>query len=105
MLAQRFAVILAVMAISGSVFAAGIDSRTYTCAGLHSLITAQGFVFINNPDFEDFVVANASSCGGGGGGSAQLQRRSVPTTDGPECPVSYCRSTDTTGGGGMGGGM
>ncbi len=100
---QRFAVILAAMAISASAFAAGINSRAYTCAGLRSLITVQGFVFINNPDFEDFVVANVSSCGGGG--SAQLQRRSVPTADGAECPVNYCTSTDAMGGGGMGGGM
>jgi hypothetical protein len=99
---KSFALVLGAMAISASAFAAGINSRAYTCAGLQSLIAARGFIFINNPDFQDFVVDNASSCGGGG--SAQLQRRSVPTVDGPECAVNYCTSTNNVGGG-MGGGM
>jgi hypothetical protein len=80
------------MAFGSSAFAAGIDSRGYTCAGLHSLIAAKGFVFINNPNFEDFVVANASSCAGSGGIQLQLQLRSVPTTDNPECLLNYCPS-------------
>jgi len=66
--------------------AAGIDSRVYTCAQLHSLIAAQGFVFISQPAFGDFVVANASYCGGGD----VLETRSVPTADSPECVVNYC---------------
>jgi len=78
------------MAFSSSAFAAGIDSHSYTCAGLHSLIAAKGFVFINNPNFEDFVVANTSYCAGSGGVQLQLQLRSVPTTDTPECLVNYC---------------
>jgi hypothetical protein len=85
---KRLAVILGAMAFSSSTFAAGVDSHAYTCAALQALITAQGYVFINNPNFEDFVVANVSSCGGGG--SAVLQRRSVPTIDNPECLVNYC---------------
>jgi hypothetical protein len=89
---KRFAFILGAMALSSLAFAAGIDSRTYTCAALQNLVAAQRFVFINNPNFEDFVVANVSYCGGGG--SAVLQRRSVPTTDNPECPVNYCRISE-----------
>jgi hypothetical protein len=51
---------LAITALSFSASAAGIDSRAYTCTALHALILTKGFVFINNPDFEDFVVANAT---------------------------------------------
>jgi hypothetical protein len=76
------------MALSSPAVAAGIDSHTYSCAGLHGVIAAKGFVFINNPNFEDFVVAKASYCSGGD--SAQLQLRSVPTTDNPQCAVNYC---------------
>src|SRR5258708_29872509 len=85
---KRLALILGAMIYSSPASSAGVDSRTYTCAALHGLITAQGFVFINNPTFGDFVVANASYCSGDG--SAQLQLRSVPTTDNPECLVNYC---------------
>jgi hypothetical protein len=91
---KRLALTLCAMALSSSTLAAGIDSRTDTCAALHSLVTAQRFVFINNPNFEDFVVADVSYCGGGG--SAQIQVRSVPTTDNPECLVNYCRIVDGT---------
>jgi hypothetical protein len=83
---KRLASILAIATLSSSAFAAGIDSRSYTCSALHALIQERGFVFIGNPDFEDFVVANASYCPGG-----QLpQVRSVPTSDSSECPVNYC---------------
>jgi hypothetical protein len=85
------------MAFASSAFAAGIDSHTYTCAALQSLVTQTGFVFINNPNFEDFVVTNVSYCGGGG--SAVLQKRSVPTIDNPECPVNYCVLTSRSSGG------
>ncbi len=94
----RLALILGAMAVSSSTWAAGIDSRTYTCPALQALVVAQRFVFINNPNFEDFVVADASYCGGGG--SARLVRRSVPTTDTPECLVNYCTITNITPGGG-----
>jgi hypothetical protein len=90
---KRFAPIVVAMAFSSSAFAAGVDSRAYTCVGLHGLVTASRFVFINYPSFMDFVVANASYCSGG----EILQLRSVPTSDNPECPVNYCRSR---GGGG-----
>jgi len=95
---KGLAIILGAMTLSSLAFAAGIDSRTYTCAALQGLITAKGFIFINNPNFEDFVVANVSYCGGGGGATVRL--RSVPTTDSPECLVNYCRIM----GGGVGGG-
>lgn len=68
--------------------AAGIDSRTYTCADLHSLITAQGFVFINQATFGDFVVSGVYYCGGGD----KIEVRSVATRDQPECLVNYCRA-------------
>jgi hypothetical protein len=87
------ALIVAGMTVSSSAFAAGVDSRAYTCAGLQALVAANRFVFINYPSFMDFVVANSSYCSGG----EIIQLRSVPTTDNPECLVNYCRSR---GGGG-----
>src|SRR5579863_1500205 len=96
----RLAYILGAVALSSSALAAGIDSRTYTCAGLQSLIAAQRFVFISQATFGDFVVANVSYCQGGG---SVLQLRTVATSDLPECPVNYCvsRSMGSYGGGGM----
>jgi hypothetical protein len=85
---KTLALVVAAMAFSASAFAAGIDSRAYTCGGLKALIVASRYVFINNPNFDDFVVANVSSCSG----SEIVQRRSVPTSDTPECPVNYCKS-------------
>lgn len=85
---KRLASILAITTLSSSALAAGIDSRSYTCSALHALIQAKGFVFIGNPNFEDFVVANASFCVGG----HLPQVRSVATQDQPECPVNYCIS-------------
>ena len=55
------------MALGSPAFAAGIDSRASTCAELQRMITTRGFIFINNPNFGDFVVANPSYCSGGGG--------------------------------------
>ena len=80
------ALVLGAMALAPATFAAGIESHTYTCADLQRLIAAKGFVFIGAPDFGDFVVADASYCGGG----AQVQLRSVPTTDRAECIINYC---------------
>ena len=81
------------MAFASSAFAAGIDSRAYSCPALQALVTANRFVFINTPGFDDFVVANASSCSG----NEIIQLRSVPTTDNPECLVNKCKNR--TGGG------
>jgi hypothetical protein len=83
---KRLALIVGAVALSPSAFAAGIDSRSYTCADLHGLIMANGFIFINNSNFQDFVVDKASLCTGG----EQVVLLSVPTTDRPECPVNYC---------------
>jgi hypothetical protein len=83
---KPIALILGVMALSSATFAAGIDSRAYTCANLQAVIAAQRFVFISQPAFGDFVVSNAYYCSGG----STTQTRSVPTTDNPECPVNYC---------------
>jgi hypothetical protein len=91
---KGFTLIMAAMAFGSSAFAAGVDSRTYTCPVLQSLITANHFVFINNPTFDDFVVADHSYCSGSG--SDIIQRRTVPTSDNPECVVNYCKE----GGGG-----
>jgi len=70
--------------------AAGIDSRAYSCGQLHSLIGAYGYVFIAQPMFGDFVVANRSFCSGG----EVPQLRSVPTVDTAQCPVNYCVPTN-----------
>ena len=92
---KSFALMLAAMAFGSSALAAGVDSRAYTCAGLQALIAANRFVFINYPGYDDFAVADASSCSG----SDVLQRRSVPTSDAPECPVNYCRPASRGSGG------
>jgi hypothetical protein len=84
---KRFALIIAAMAFMPSAFAAGIDSHAYTCLQLQGLIAASRFVYINNPSFGDFVVADRSYCSF----SDTIQRRTVPTIDAPECPVNYCR--------------
>lgn len=84
---KRCALFVAAMTLSVSAVAAGIDSRAYTCDGLHALIAANRFIFINYPSFMDFAVANSASCSGG----EIIQLRSVPTSDNPECLVNYCR--------------
>jgi hypothetical protein len=93
---RRFAFITATLVfICSPAFAAGIDSRAYTCAQLHALIAANGFVFIGFPAFGDFVVANGSYCAG----AERPQLRSVPASDTPECGVIYCASRSDNGGG------
>ena len=86
---KQFAVIAAAVTLSSSAFAAGVDSRAYTCDGLHALVVANRFVFINYPSFMDFVVVNGSICSAG----EMLGLRSVPTSDNPECLVNYCRGS------------
>jgi hypothetical protein len=86
---RGFALIMAAMAFASSALAAGVDSHTYTCVGLQSLIQLNRFVFINNPTFDDFVVVDHSYCSGSG--SDIIQRRTVPTADNPECIVNYCK--------------
>jgi hypothetical protein len=81
------ALIAGAMVLASPAFAAGIDSRVYSCAALHSLVATRGFVFISQP-FGDFVVLNVSYCSGSG--SVILQRRSLVTVDQPECLVNYC---------------
>lgn len=83
-------VVGALVLFGNGAYAAGIDPRTYSCANLHGLIAAQGFVFISQPVFGDFVVASGYYCGGG----QALQLRSVPTSDNPQCPVNYCVGLD-----------
>jgi hypothetical protein len=85
---KRLALILGAIALSSSAFAAEIDSRSYTCAALQSMVAEKGYVFISQPVFGDFVVSNISYCSGEG--TTILQRRSVATADNPECRVNYC---------------
>jgi hypothetical protein len=84
---KRVALLLAVMALGPSAFAAGIDSRAFTCPQLQGAIATYRFVFINNPGFDDFAVADHSQCSL----SDIVIRRTVPTIDTPECVVNYCR--------------
>ena len=86
---KRIALILGAMALSFPAVAAGVDSRNYTCPELQRLILSNRFIFINNPNFEDFVVSDVSYCSGGGI-SGIIRLRTVPTKDFPECPVNYC---------------
>ena len=94
---------LAGMAFGSPAFAAGINSHAYSCPDLHALIARNGFVFIGNPDFQDFVVSDAMGCSD----SDRPQPRSVPTSDNPQCLVNYCIPAGGAGmgGGGGGGGM
>jgi len=87
---QRLALIVGLVLIlaSSSISATGVDSRAYTCAGLHELVAEKRFVFINYPSFMEFVVANGSYCTSG----EVIQLRSVPTSDNTECLVSRCRN-------------
>jgi hypothetical protein len=78
--------IVAAMAFNSPAIAAGVDSHAYSCAGLHALIAANRWIFINNPDFEDIVVADAHVCSM----ADQEEWRSVPTTDNPQCIVFHC---------------
>jgi len=84
----RFIIAVAAITVGSSAFAAGVDSGVYTCDGLHALVAANRFVFINYPSFMDFVVANASYCTSG----EVIQLRSVPTRDNPQCLVNRCRN-------------
>ena len=83
---KTLAFILAVALFGASAAAAGVDSRIYRCADLHALIASQGFIFISQPAFGDFVVSGRNYCGG----VDLVQLRSVPTTDNPQCVVNYC---------------
>ncbi len=85
---KRFALMVVLALFSSSAFAAGVDSRAYTCAGLHALVAANRFVFINYLSFMDFVVADGSYCSSG----EIIQLRSVPTSDNAECLVNRCRN-------------
>jgi hypothetical protein len=86
---MRTAALIAVLLLAAApAGAAGIDSRAYSCAALHALIAARGFVFISQPAFGDFAVASGYFCGGGD----RLQERTVPTADMPECSINYCES-------------
>jgi hypothetical protein len=87
---KTLALIVVGAIIGTTAHAAGVDSRSYSCGGLHALIASRGFVFISQPAFGDFVVAGPYYCGGG-----QLVRlRSVPTLDRSECIVNYCEPRD-----------
>src|SRR5260221_11766590 len=92
---KRLILTLGAMAVSSAAFAAGIDSHGYTCPELQRLILSNRFIFINNPNFEDFVVSDVSYCSGGAiNGTIRL--RTVPTKDLPEWPVNYFPSPEGT---------
>ena len=91
---RKFALVAAVAAFGPAAFAAGIDSRGYTCAALQSLVTTNRFVFVNTPGFGDFAVADRSVCSE----AEFLMRRSVPTSDNPECLVNHCKTRGSFGG-------
>jgi hypothetical protein len=80
--------IVAMLLAAAPAGAAGIDSRAYSCAAVHALIAARGFVFISQPAFGDFAVASGYFCGGGD----RVQERTVPAADKPECPINYCEA-------------
>ena len=92
---KRLALTLGIFLAGSSADAAGVDSRNYTCPELQRLILSNRFIFINNPNFEDFVVANVSYCSGSG----ILQLRTVPTKDQAECAVNYCLPPRSSGSG------
>jgi hypothetical protein len=92
---RKLLLAVAAIACNSPAFAAGIDSHAYSCSALHALIEEQGFVFIGNLDFQDFVVSERVGCTG----DQRIQVRSVPTSDNPECTVNYCIYV-TSGGGG-----
>jgi len=85
---KKLILTLSAIGISSGALAGGlaVDSHPYTCPALQSLIAAQGYVYIANPNFMDNVVANASFCSG----DERAQVRSVPTIDNPQCLVNYC---------------
>jgi hypothetical protein len=84
---MRMIVCVAALAMFGaSAFAAGIDSRSHSCVGLHAVIATRGFVYIDIPRFKDFVVAGPQYCSGGD----RLEPRSVATSDNAQCVVRYC---------------
>jgi hypothetical protein len=85
---KRSILIVALALFGSSAFAAGVDSRAYTCDGLHALVAANRFVFVNYPSYMDFVVANGSYCSSG----EIIQLRSVPTSDNPQCLVNRCKN-------------
>ena len=91
---KRVALVIAGMVFGSSALAAGIDSRAYSCADLHALIAANGFVFISSVVFGDFAVSSGYYCSGG----QTVDARTVPTTDNPQCPINYCMSRSTGGG-------
>ena len=87
---KKFVIVAALMALGSSAFGAGIDSRAYTCGGLHALVAAKGFVYVGVP-FQGFAVANGNFCSG----EERLESRSVATNDNPECVVPYCETRPT----------
>jgi hypothetical protein len=83
---KRLALVVGAMVLNLPALAAGINSTAYTCTDLQALIMARGYIFVNNSNFQDFVVASAALCSGG----EQAVLLSVPTSDRPQCPVNYC---------------
>ena len=84
----RYLAYLVALFFGISANAAGIDSRAFSCADLHRVIESQGFVFISQPAFGDFVVSGPYYCGGG----QTLRLRSVRALDRSELPRQLLRN-------------
>ena len=87
---KKFVIAAVVAALASPAFAAGIDSRAYTCSGLHALIGQRGFVYIGIP-FQGFAVSGTNFCSG----NERLESRSVVTSDNLQCPVPFCEDRPT----------
>lgn len=84
---KKIVIAATAVAFGSPAVAAGIDSRAYTCDGLHALIAARGFVYIGIP-FQGYVVSGVNFCSG----DERLEPRGVATSDNPACTVPYCET-------------
>jgi hypothetical protein len=74
---QRALITAAASVLGGPAFAAGIDSRNYTCADLQHLIAAQGFTFISRPVFGDSSLPVLTTAVAGRCCNCAVCRRSI----------------------------
>ena len=84
---KKFVVPGAALAFSASASAAGMNSRAYTCGGLHALIAAKDFIYIGIP-LQGFAVSGADFCAG----SERLDRAAWLQATAPHAP---CRTVKT----------
>ncbi|MGE3782197.1 MAG: hypothetical protein AB7H71_05585 [Alphaproteobacteria bacterium] len=84
---KKILIAASAIVLGSPAFAAGIDSRAYTCGELHALIAARRFVYIGIP-FQGFAVSGADVCSG----DERLEPRGVATRDDPQCTIPYCEA-------------